>query len=393
MSEHILTFNNVPSNSIGLIIDGYFSRGVAQRRFKKIPVSGHNGDYFIDLESYDNVEESYKAFWIAKSTPQENEAQFQQIVRWMKQNGYYRLEDSDLPGYYWKARAQGVKKSNVINRRDCYYEIPLVFDRVPQCYLIAGDAPVEFPRAVGKNILPLPYYSSSGLREGIQFQVNPDGSVTLNGVAEQSVTFNFAYSRQNTPWILAAGDYILSGCPQGGSYSSYRLACNARTGSGDTSTVLATDLGRDSAGVLFSIESGVSYTGIGVYIQISAGTVCNNLTFFPMVRAASSEDPVWEPYLKDRLYNPFDEIAEPLITLTSDGGGVLTINGVNYTIGNYTGSVTIDSELNQIYGGNGQTDLSNLFEGDFPVLPAGISTVAISEGLSNVQIRPRWWTR
>lgn len=392
MSEQILTFNGVSSDSIGLIVDGYFSRGVAQRRFRKVPVPGYNGDYLIDLESYESLEEGYKAYWVAKETPQENEKQFQKVVQWMKQGGYYLLEDSEMPGFFWQAMAQGLKKSDVINHRDCFYEIPLIFDRLPQCFSYSGEIPVAFPREESKNLIKYPYYSSGGVRNGVEFRVNADGSVTLNGTATSTVSFNFTYSQSNPRWLLPPGQYKLSGCPVGGTASSYRLICNARVlEGGSASTTLATDFGRVEGGVPFTVSDSITYDGMGVYIQLSAGTVCNNLTFYPMIREAST-DPEWEPYLVNMLYNPFEEKAEPFITLTLSGTGSLTINGVSNTFDSYSGTVTIDCSSQQVRGGT-HDNLSALFHGDFPVLLPGLNTVSFSGDITDLQIKPRWWTR
>ena len=75
-------------------------------------------------------------------------------------------------------------------------------------------------RACGKNLIAYPYRYNSGKINGVDFTVNDDGSVTVNGTATANVNFYLCYDKQmNFP----AGRYMMSGCPKGGSLSTYRM--------------------------------------------------------------------------------------------------------------------------------------------------------------------------
>lgn len=141
--ERELIFDGVSSLQIGLIVDGYFSRGIATRRVSKKPIPGHSGDFLIDEKAYDNLNEPYKVYWIASDIPQDNDAAFQRVVTWLKQGDYYRLEDSEYPGYYWMAQTSGITQKDIVNHRNCYYSTTIIFDRKPQCYLKSGESPVQ----------------------------------------------------------------------------------------------------------------------------------------------------------------------------------------------------------------------------------------------------------
>ena len=235
-----LSFDGVSSAQLGLIIDGYFSRGAATRRVSKRQIPGRSGDFLIDEHAYDNLSESYSVYWLAASTPQENDALFRSIVNWLKQGNYYRLEDSEYPDCFWMARTEGLTQKDVTNYRDCYFGTTLTFDRKPQCYFKSGETP----------------------------------------------------------------------------------------------------------------------------ISLSSGSVLINQTV---------------------------EIAEPIITFTLASSGTLTINGKNNEFSDFTGNVTIDCENELCY--SGVTNLASHMTGSFPKLQPGENTIAFTSGITNLQIKPRWWTR
>lgn len=147
----VLTFDGVTSDELGLIIDGYPSRGVAQRKVSKISIPGRNGDLIVAQDAYENVTEPYMGYWVDTGNPADNDLKFQSIVQWLKDDGYYRLIDSDFPSYFWMARALSPSKNDLVNYRDCFHSIPLVFDRKPQCFLISGEEEIIFDAPEGQS--------------------------------------------------------------------------------------------------------------------------------------------------------------------------------------------------------------------------------------------------
>ena len=113
---------------------------------------------------------------------------------------------------------------------------------------------------------------------GVVFTVNDDMSITANGTA----------SGANAVFILSmpggfsieAGNWILSGCPSGGSTSTYNITIAGTTS--DTGTT-----GRFT-----------SCSKVLVRIYVISGTTADNLTFRPMVcsKAAWKISQRYQPY-------------------------------------------------------------------------------------------------
>ena len=86
------------------------------------------------------------------------------------------------------------------------------------------------------------------------------------------------------------------------------------------------------------------------------------------------------------INNPGTYKSLPLITVYGSGKGSLIINGVTYSITNIGGSMTIDSDIQEVLNGKGdylQTD-------DFIELPVGKSIINFSGGITKVEIIPYW---
>ena len=126
----------------------------------------------------------------------------------------------------------------------------------------------------GKNLLP--NMATSQTINGVTFTVNADGSVTCNGTASASAILNVC---PNGGISLASGTYKLSGCPSGGSASTYLIGWDTHgydTGTGLVATIADVDTH-------------------GVNIAIGSGVTCNNLTFYPQLELGSTATE-YEPY-------------------------------------------------------------------------------------------------
>ena len=118
-------------------------------------------------------------------------------------------------------------------------------------------------------------------QNGITFTINDDMSITANGTAT-----GIAASTISTNFVFEDGkSYIISGCPAGGSDSTYRIDIGNTT---DGYNVY--DYGD---GVTFTPSENKSYT---VRIRIAADAVIDNLTFYPMIRDARIADDNYAPY-------------------------------------------------------------------------------------------------
>lgn len=176
------------------------------------------------------------------------------------------------------ADATKANKSTTINGKS------LAEDRV----IYAQDVP-------SKNLLP--NTASTQTINGVTFTVNSDGSISTSGTASAVVEF-FIYA--NGYWSPSpypfdkSQEYILSGCPTGGTDSSYSLRIYEYNGSSSTGNYK--DYG---SGVTFTPNS--SGTGCLVMIAIQSGTNMNGKTFRPMIRLASIEDDSYVPYAKTNV--------------------------------------------------------------------------------------------
>lgn len=126
----------------------------------------------------------------------------------------------------------------------------------------------------GKNLLN--NISSSQTINGITFTINQDKTVIVNGTANANAilvlnSFNFENGES----------YFLSGCPNGGSNSTYRLDAFGTPG-------LSEDTGR---GCLINVAGERN-----IRIVIFNGTNANNLVFKPMIRLSNISDDSYEPY-------------------------------------------------------------------------------------------------
>lgn len=130
-----------------------------------------------------------------------------------------------------------------------------------------------------KNLNAYPYYETTKAENGLTFTVNGDGSITVSGTASATTKFRCHYA-DVSDFKLGAGEYVLSGCPSGGSLDTYRLFCQD-----------ANDIGNGSTFTL----SGETSVGIGITI-VSGTVISTPLTFKPMIRDARITDNTYVPY-------------------------------------------------------------------------------------------------
>lgn len=180
----------------------------------------------------------------------------------------------------------------------------------------------------GKNLIPFPY---SGLPagtgtitiNGVTFTVNEDGSVLVNGTAEANVQFNLSSGTKiNT---VNGVTYALSGCPSGGSSTSYFLRVYA-------GSYTFQDVGNGNIHVTIGEDTSGDYS----YIAVRQGTIVNNLLFKPQF-AVEDKVTEYEPYIAPTEYTP-----------NSDG----TVDGVtviypNTTFMTDTAGAIVDCEYNR----------------------------------------------
>lgn len=147
-----------------------------------------------------------------------------------------------------------------------------------------------------KNLLP--NNGTTQTINGVTFTVNSDGTVLVNGTNTGSTTAFFDVAGLFT---VKAGNYILSGCPSGGSSTTYSVAMGG---------VQPQDYG-NGASISIAAE-GEKH----IYIVVYSGATVNGLTFKPMLRPASIADNTYVPYAMTNR-----ELTTKEVTLTSKLSG------------------------------------------------------------------------
>lgn len=160
-----------------------------------------------------------------------------------------------------------------------------------------------------KNLLQYNGYGT-GAENGVTYVINSDGTITVNGTP-QGTSPSYIELKLNGNAANAArfcdGNHILSGCPEGGSDSTYRMYA-AR------STYSRFDYGN---GVLLTATT---LTDVRLVIYIANGYTANNLVFKPMIRRAEITDDTYVPYAPTNR-----ELYEMILALQS-GGSVQSVN-------------------------------------------------------------------
>ena len=144
------------------------------------------------------------------------------------------------------------------------------------------------------------YKASSDSTATLEGVINSDFSVTLNGIASSTLTDDFLcnYDDANTLSLyeieLPAGNYKLSGCPSGGSDSTYYLDAYVNGSSVDPTTQ---DVGD---GMIFSLDSTAT---IKIYGFVNIGIEMTDVTFKPMITLASEINSDYNHYSAPAMSN------------------------------------------------------------------------------------------
>lgn len=142
-----------------------------------------------------------------------------------------------------------------------------------------------------KNINSYPYYQTTRTTNGITFTDIGDGSIKANGTATAGASFT-AHSRVTTnarPLIIPNGKYRISGCPSGGSTTTYRISVVVTKGG--TAFRLGEDTGE---GVIVDVNGDDNYTDkacLQLGLDIGKGTTMTNAMFYPMVECLELAKP------------------------------------------------------------------------------------------------------
>ena len=149
----------------------------------------------------------------------------------------------------------------------------------------------DYPWAPGAGInkIPYPYHHTTRTSNGITWTDNGDGTVTANGTATANTEFALRHHTNN--FTLPVGNYILTGCPAGGSSTTYAIWFTQRNVAQSSWVNNGYDTG---SGLSVSITN-ADYP-VHITLNIRAGVTVDNMVFRPMLRLSSVTDASWSPY-------------------------------------------------------------------------------------------------
>jgi len=186
-----------------------------------------------------------------------------------------------------------------------------------------------------KNLLPNTAISQT--IRGVTFTVNADGSVTANGTATEG---NASLLNWSNTLTLPPGKYIFSGCPSGGSSTTYALLIQDEP--------YTESIFEYGDGAVIDISETKTFHPYFGYVK--NGVTVSNLTFKPMLRLASDPDDTYVPYVMTN--RELTEVKDVTVT----AGNKVTLNAntnvskVGKTVSGclrleFTGIVTVQQVL------------------------------------------------
>ena len=187
---------------------------------------------------------------------------------------------------------------------------------------LQGGVPFSEMVVSGKNLLKYPYYNTTKTISGITFTDNGDGTITANGTATATASY-FLDSEFN---YIGGITYTISGCPKGGSNSTYKIK-------GDRLGAYIDDNGN---GATYSFKYD---TTAAIVILIYKDTTVDNIVFRPQLEYGDTptayEPPITGRELtvnvcgKNLLKYPYVNTTKTIngITFTDNGDGTVTANG------------------------------------------------------------------
>ena len=150
---------------------------------------------------------------------------------------------------------------------------------------------------------------------GVTITVNRDKSITINGEATSDIKILLGKIKDNKK-----NDLILSGCPEGGSQSSYYLELGWFSVKYDDllgEYIQVSHEGSDIGKNYTYIRKKNDSKSFDISLIIEKGTVMSNHIFKPMVRYADITDETYEPYK--------DSIDERLIKIQNEIGDIESV--------------------------------------------------------------------
>ena len=234
----------------------------------------------------------------------------------------------------------GLTATNVQDAIDELHDTDEMQDRgLAELYAENTNQQLEIDYAINtgaKNLLQFNGYGT-GAENGVTYVINSDGTININGTPQGTSPSYIELKLNGNAANVARfcdGNHILSGCPEGGSDSTYRMYA-AR------STYSRFDYGD---GVLLT---NTTLTDVRLVVYIANGYTANNLVFKPMIRRAEITDDSYESYAPTNreLYETKTEQTETNVIANLGAKNMLYIsNSPGYTATSHGRTFTVLSD-------------------------------------------------
>lgn len=235
----------------------------------------------------------------------------------------------------------------------------LIGSEMGEVVALKDVSPIEHNLGVkveSKNLMPYPYTDKTKTVCGITFTDNGDGTITANGTATETASY---YSTANVDY--PNGTYTFSGCPSGGSTSTYTINCFCR----DNNNQYLVDTLEHGDGKTFTANNG--FKTIGFSLRIYKGFTAENLVFKPM----------YERGAKKTGYKPY--LANPeAVKITTMGANLFDVSKTKDNSGN--DYETYDAATNTITAHSANYSAWGSLGTLTPLLPAGTYTFLKGNG-------------
>lgn len=226
--------------------------------------------------------------------------------------------------------------NNVIPKNAFYMRRNFFTEDIDKIQIEVGSTATEYAPYVdastvkvsryGKNLQPYPYYSKSGSSNGINFTVNPDGSININGTATANTDFNFVNGQAGYRQFIKAGTYTISGNPTD---MGMNMFLYEERNSTSNYAVYGT---KNGVPTTFTITKDSYYFW---YIRVPNGKSVNNMTLYPQIEVGTTA-------------TEYELYKEPQTVTVNANGTVEGLKSVspNMTLLTDTQNVTIYTDYN-----------------------------------------------
>ena len=157
--------------------------------------------------------------------------------------------------------------------------------------------------AKSPNLIPYPYFTKPSTRNGIDWTINEDNSITANGTATGDSFFWCVSSL-----YFSKGTYTVSGCPEGGTTNTFwigAMSLNSVKEYGEGVTTTAEEEGKTN-----------------FYCMVKQGVTVENITFYPMLIKNNNPNIFPYPYQNSSM-------TQGGLTFTDNRDGTITVNGTS----------------------------------------------------------------